>query len=43
MRQEYREIEKGFNILQEIEKSFPLEIKKLTDKYEQCVAEMKKY
>lgn len=38
-----KEISQAFALLQEIEKTFPMEIKKLTDKYNHCAEEMKKY
>jgi len=36
MKKELREITSAFKLLQEIEKTFPFEIKKLTDKYNSC-------
>ena len=43
MKKELRELGQAFALLQEIEKTFPAEIKKLTDKYNKCVEEMQKY
>ena len=43
MKKEMKEISQAFALLQEIEKTFPMEIKKLTDKYNHCAEEMKKY
>ena len=43
MKKELRELTQMLAALQEMEKTFPLEIKKLTDKYNKCVDEMKKY
>lgn len=43
MKKELKEISQAFQLLQEIEKTFPKEIKKLTDKYNHCADELKKY
>jgi len=43
MKKELKEMNIAFQLLQEIEKTFPLEIKKLTDKYNTVASEMKKY
>ena len=43
MKKEFKEMSDAFKLLQEIEKTFPIEIKKLTDKYNNCADEMKKY
>lgn len=43
LKKELKELTDAFRTLQEIEKTFPQEIKKLTDKYNQCKEEMSKY